>query len=224
MLLRNAIIDAIRNGEIYISGAPEIDAEVKENTKAYKAFMEWADKYVRECSVDLPLGSNFAIERDNVGSIVPGYEGTHLYSVNTTGSQGQQFEIPSISPEQTFYLGPQRFVLGRSKDVVGLASTLTAVVYARSTASRWGVDVRGSAGLVDPGYYGPITFEIYNRSNRAMPLKPGARYAQLVFFRGEGDGRPYEGSYNWDKSKEWSPEMMLPKSIIDPDVDGLLII
>jgi hypothetical protein len=54
--------------------------------------------------------------------------------------------------------------------------------------------VHSTAGFIDPGFCGNITFELKNMGKVPVPLYPGIRMAQLSFFEVEND-ESYEGKY-----------------------------
>ncbi len=67
-------------------------------------------------------------------------------------------------------------------------------VYPRSTLQRCGIYFMGTK--TDPGYYGELTFALKNVGNLSFELELGARIANLVFKKVEGNlSRAYEGQW-----------------------------
>ena len=48
-----------------------------------------------------------------------------------------------------------------------------------------------TAGMIDAGFEGTVTFELFNTGPNPIPLFPGFRIAQLRFFRVKEPLRPY---------------------------------
>jgi len=218
MLLRSEIIKAMIQGEITHSGAPPISPETHKGSKAYLAFMEWADKYVRPCSIDLRLGQHFWLENPRTGDRLYTEAVTDLYYVNMQANIQEQYTLVTLDTKTHqnpwLGLGPGRWCLAHSIDTISIGPTICAKVATRSTAGRFGVCVRRSAGLIDPGYKNPITFEIHNDNQRMVKLFYGYCYAQLMFWRGDGEPTHYDGHYN-DNVSEWTPLKMLPKPLTE---------
>src|SRR5262249_20348216 len=63
----------------------------------------------------------------------------------------------------------------------------------RSTWGRLGLQIHATAGFVDPGFYGALTFELSNVSTVPIQLYPGVRISQICFFQTQETGLPYYG-------------------------------
>lgn len=90
---------------------------------------------------------------------------------------------PTRVPAQTFEqhrLYPGDFVLGSTLEWVELPPALAGFVVGKSTLARDGLQVE-AAGLVDPGWHGRLTFEIYNMSRNTIILRPGMPIGQIYF-------------------------------------------
>lgn len=209
MLFRKAIIEALISGEIYHSGMPKPG---KKGSEEEKAFEEWCDLYVRECSIDLTIATEFWFEKARSGKRYDADATTDRFIVDMEENPQSQYEY--FKHDEGVMLAPKRWGLGRTEHIIGLSENLAGEVHTRSTAGRYGLCVRRSAGLIDPGFKNYITLEIHNDTQRAIILKPNRRYAQITFYRGEGAGIVYSGHYQ-GKRGEWSPEQMLPKKIVD---------
>ena len=87
-----------------------------------------------------------------------------------------------LDPVEPFILHPKDFVLGSTLEYLELPPHLTARLEGRSTWGRVGLQVHSTAGLVDPGFKGTLTFELHNLGKLPLPLFPGVRIGQLVFY------------------------------------------
>ncbi len=93
-----------------------------------------------------------------------------------------------------YHLKPGEFVLGSTAERVMLGPSLVGTVHGKSTRARQGLSVH-SAGLVDPGFRGQLTLEMYNMSGYPVTLDPGMLIAQISFEHISGlVERPY-GTY-----------------------------
>jgi len=77
-------------------------------------------------------------------------------------------------------------------EYIKLPSNMAAQLEGRSSFARLGLQVHMTAGFVDPGFEGVLTFEIYNAGHNPIRLYPGLRVAQLRFMNTSVPGRPYD--------------------------------
>jgi len=82
-----------------------------------------------------------------------------------------------------FVLHPGEFILGSTKEKITLPNDIAAKLEGRSSLGRLGLIVHATAGYVDPGFSGWLTFEISNISNLPIRLYAGMRIAQLCFYQ-----------------------------------------
>lgn len=79
-----------------------------------------------------------------------------------------------------FVLHPGVSVLGLSKEFFGSDHYLIQVG-GKSSLARIGLMIHNTAGIINPGHFLNITFEITNQSNIPIILRPGMEIAQLTF-------------------------------------------
>lgn len=81
---------------------------------------------------------------------------------------------------ETFTLHPGVSILGVSKDYFGSDNYLLQL-HGKSSLARIGLMVHNTAGLINPGWFGSITFELCNLNSVPIVLTPGMRIGQLTF-------------------------------------------
>lgn len=143
-------------------------------------------------SVDIRLGSTF--------KYLKVVKQTHfdIMDLNKLKNQIEDYsEDIILQPLEPFILHPKDFVLGSTLEYLKLPKFLTARLEGRSTWGRVGLQVHSTAGLIDPGFEGSLTFELHNLGKLPLPLFPGTRIGQLVFY----NIKESRGSY---KNKEGS--------------------
>lgn len=134
-------------------------------------------KQIGSSSVDVRLGTRFKYLK-----IV---KQTHF---DITNIEKLEEEINEYSEEiklgssEPFILHPKEFVLGSTLEYLKLPPNLAARLEGRSTWGRVGLQIHSTAGLVDPGFRGSLTFELHNLGKLPLPLFPGVRIGQLVFY------------------------------------------
>jgi len=79
-----------------------------------------------------------------------------------------------------YHLSPGQFVLGSTAEVVKLSNNIVGLVYGKSTRARQGLTVH-AAGLVEPGFNGQLTLEIFNMSKWGIKLEYGMLICQISF-------------------------------------------
>lgn len=100
-------------------------------------------------------------------------------------------------------LWPGAFVLGRTYEHVNIPLDLVGQVDGKSGIGRVGIGIHVTAGLIDPGFIGPITLEITNMSDNAIVLPIGMACCQLIL-SSVVRASMYNGSYQNAKGVEGS--------------------
>ncbi len=138
-------------------------------------------------SVDLRLGTDFQVmRRSNL---------THLDPMSACADMGRGLQRTmqhvKIRPTEPFVLHPGEFALASTLEFVRIPLDLAARLEGRSTWGRLGLQIHATAGFVDPGFIGALTFELSNVSTIPLELYPGVRISQICFFEGAATALPY---------------------------------
>jgi dCTP deaminase len=89
-------------------------------------------------------------------------------------------------------LHPGQFVLGSTLEFVRMPNHLVGQVLGRSSWGRLGLIV-ATAIVVQPGFGGVLTLELFNMGTIPIILRPGLRVAQLMVWQlAEASDKPYE--------------------------------
>lgn len=152
-----------------------------------------ANEQIGSSSIDIRLGTEFRylkIKRQ-----------THFdlnKSLDEIRSQIEEYsEVVHIKPMEPFILHPGDFTLASTLEYIIIPDYLSARLEGRSTWGRVGLQIHSTAGFVDPGFQGRLTFELNNLGRLPLPLYPGIRIGQLSFHRMESASTLYfekEGS------------------------------
>jgi dCTP deaminase len=89
---------------------------------------------------------------------------------------------------------PGQFLLGSTIETIELPTDVAAFLTGRSTIGRQGLMMHVTAGFVDPGFCGQLTFEMVNVSADPICVHTGDRIAQLVLVELSTDEQ-YDGQY-----------------------------
>jgi len=81
-----------------------------------------------------------------------------------------------------FVLHPGEFALASTLEYIGLPADLAARLEGRSSWGRMGLQIHSTAGFIDPGFRGTVTYELTNLGKVPIPLYVGFRVGQLAFF------------------------------------------
>lgn len=126
-----------------------------------------AEEDIQPCSVDLHLGKE-------------------LLTLN-----GKRIDLSQCS----YKLKPKEFILASVDEYIEIPPYLCGQVDGRSSIARLGVSVHQTGGYIDAGFYGNITLEIYNASDKEFELVYGDSICQIIFHILSSESvRPY-GSY-----------------------------
>jgi len=89
-------------------------------------------------------------------------------------------------------LPPLRFTLLHTVEYVSFPNDIVGFCNLRSTLARWGV--MAPPTIIDAGFEGNITIEVFNASNTKLYLPVNARFLHVILVKTEG-AEPYKGSY-----------------------------
>lgn len=93
-------------------------------------------------------------------------------------------------------IDPKEFLLATSQEYIELSELISATLHTRSSIGRMGILSHTTAGLIDAGFEGEITFELFNCTDRSVQLPLDVPIAQLTFHRLETPtSAPYDGIY-----------------------------
>lgn len=172
------------------------DSKARGYTAASARFLPWIDvepwrpEMCGPNSLDVHLGDTLV--RYEIGGVNP--------DVIDPANPPAVVDIPAAvysgkDRPRGWLLEPGVLYLGATAELVELHG-VAAMLTGRSSLGRLGVDCHISAGLIDDGFAGNITLEI--RVVHPIILRPGMRFAQLVFEPVQGERRPYRGRYQND--------------------------
>ncbi len=120
-------------------------------------------------SLDLRLGNEFRVVDHTKNIYIDPRKKTNYTS------------LVKLSSNKPFIVHPGEFVLGATKEVIGIDNTLCSRIDGKSSIGRLGIVVHSTAGHVNPGWKGRLTLEISNIGRIPVLLYPGMNICQLVF-------------------------------------------
>ncbi len=160
-------------------------------------------------SVDVRLGTEFQVlKRANLThmDMIRGPEALAAETLKSVASV-------KVNPTQPFVLHPGEFALASTLEYIRVPLDLAARLEGRSTWGRLGLQIHATAGFVDPGFRGALTFELSNVSTVPIQLYPGVRIGQLCFFQSVATRLPY----NQKKLTKYSGKMSTATSAFFKD-------
>lgn len=146
------------------------DVDIEKNIAEGKITLDpFATKQLQPASYDILLGNKF-IENDASSThFIDPAKKIYAKTTEKTVKDGDEFVLhPGIS------------VLGLSKEYFGSDHYLIQVG-GKSSLARIGLMIHNTAGIINPGHFLHITFEITNQSNIPIILRPGMEIAQITF-------------------------------------------
>lgn len=144
----------------------DIQKHVKQGLITLKPFH---NKQLQPASYDICLGNKFVLAD----------ESSTLFVDPARRIYAKTHEV-NIKDGAEFALHPGMSVLGTSKEFFGSDHYLIQVG-GKSSLARIGLMIHNTAGIINPGHFLNITFEITNQSNIPIILRPGMEIAQITF-------------------------------------------
>lgn len=172
------------------------DTDIKKGIEAgFIRIDNFDEKRLQPASYDLLLGNKF--------SFVEPHETEFIDPMNKVFPKMREV---IIKDDEHFTLHPGISILGESRDFFGSDKFLIQLS-GKSSLARVGLIVHNTAGVVNPGHFLNIVFELYNLSHIPIILRPGMEIAQILFSElSSAPGQTYKqtGRYtdnNWDHFK-----------------------
>lgn len=162
------------------------------------------EKQLGTTSFDIRLGTSFEVYHTNQYGII---DFTDEHTTKETSFNSSRIDKDFL---ESLTIMPGQFILGHSMEYLKLPDNMSADLEGRSSFARLGIEIHMTAGFVDPGFEGVLTFEIYNAGPTPVKLFPGLRVAQLRFMPidkpsktyGNRHGAKYKGLLEHHISKQ----------------------
>jgi dCTP deaminase len=146
------------------------DTDIKRAVKAGEITISGFDhKRLQPASYDILLGNKFML--------------TESHSVDAIDPVKKKFAKTRdiiLKKGETYILHPGVSILGISIDYFG-SEKYVIQLHGKSSLARIGLMVHNTAGLINPGHFLCITFELCNLNEVPIILTPGMPVAQLTF-------------------------------------------
>lgn len=138
-------------------------------------------------SVDLTLGNTWKTLRPNC--VTDGVDAIDTKKEVIYDSGYFELGIPAVDGEeasdrQFIEINPGEFILLASREILNIPNGILSFVQGRSSIARLAIQTE-QAGLIDAGFRGTITFEVFNQSQFPIILYEGMRIAQVYFFKAQ---------------------------------------
>ena len=144
----------------------DIEKAVKKGDITVEPF---SDTQLQPVSYDIRLGNKFITNDESATHMVDPVKKIYAKTREIDVSDGEEFVLhPGIS------------VLGTSKEYFG-SDVYLIQIGGKSSLARVGLMVHNTAGIINPGHFLHVTFEMTNQSNVPIVLRPGMEIAQITF-------------------------------------------
>ena len=146
------------------------DVDIRKECKSGELTLRpFKSSRLQQASYDICLGNKFVVNDEGA---------THFIDpVKKLYAKTREFSIADGKP---YVLHPGISVLGTSKEFFGSYKYLIQL-NGKSSLARIGLMVHNTAGIINPGHFLHVTFEITNQSNVPIMLRPGMEIAQITF-------------------------------------------
>lgn len=149
------------------------DHSIREEIERGRIRIEpFAPDCIQPSSVDLHLYHEFLVFRNSRRPFIDVRE-----------PQTDLTDLIAVPDGEAFILHPGEFVLGSTREIVGVPVDLVGRLDGKSSLGRCGLMIHSTAGYVDPGFSGRLTLELSNVANLPIALYPGMPIAQISFSR-----------------------------------------
>ena len=138
-------------------------------------------------SIDLTLGNTYKVLKPNVELRDPE---SKLNGLKMIDPKYKIIYDEGIFTNKSYIIMPGKFILMASREILNIPNGILSFVQGRSSIARLGIQTE-QAGLIDAGFRGSITFEVFNQSIYPIKVYEGMRIAQVYFFKAQKAAIPY---------------------------------
>ena len=176
------------------------DKDIKKRIKKGDLKIEPFDaSCVQPSTYDLHLGNEFRIFN------------SHKQSHIDLKKKFSLTRVEEVKDDEGFVLHPSEFVLASTGESFKIPTNVAAKLEGKSSLGGLGLVVQATAGYIDPGFEGEITFEMSNMNTVPIVLYPGMKVAQICFFTMTSEverpygkaGNKYQGQMGPTESRAW---------------------
>ncbi len=138
-------------------------------------------------SLDVRLGTSFQAQKRSALAYIEPLQDRQEVAADVA----EYVQDYTLLPTEPYVLHPGEFALACTLEWIQLPVDLAARLEGRSSWGRVGLQIHSTAGFIDPGFAGSITFELSNIGKVPIPLYPGLRIGQLSFYTSAASVIPY---------------------------------
>ncbi len=138
-------------------------------------------------SLDVRLGTSFQAQKRSALAYIEPLQDRQEVAADVA----EYVQDYTLLPTEPYVLHPGEFALACTLEWIQLPVDLAARLEGRSSWGRVGLQIHATAGFIDPGFAGSITFELSNIGKVPIPLYPGLRIGQLSFYTSAASVIPY---------------------------------
>lgn len=160
----------VRTGSLSSNNMFLSDVDIKKAIDSGEIVLKpFDDIHLQPVSYDISLGNKFIVNDE-----------TSTHFVDPSRKIYAKTREILIKDGNEFVLHPGISVLGTSKEFFGSDHYLIQVG-GKSSLARVGLMIHNTAGIINPGHFLNITFEISNQNNIPIIMRPGMEIAQITF-------------------------------------------
>ena len=149
------------------------DRDIKSEIDKKRVVLEPCDlNMIQPSSVDVRLDRLFRT-----------FENHKYAHIDPAENQPDLTREVGVASNEAFILHPGEFVLGSTYEVITLPDDIAGRLEGKSSLGRLGLLTHSTAGFIDPGFSGHVTFELSNVATLPIKLWPGMKIGQLALFR-----------------------------------------
>lgn len=175
-----------------------------------------SEKQIQPNSVDLTLDDTYRVIIPNIVNeqMTPNRMIDPIHPIEYNCGRFNK-GLLGITGMTEILIEPHQFVLLSSQEILNIPNGILAFVQGRSSIARMGLQTE-QAGLIDAGFHGTITFEVFNETDYPIRLFKGMRIAQCYFFKAQYADVLYGAD---GKGSKYQHQEFATGSMIDKDFD-----
>lgn len=138
------------------------------------------EKDIQPASIDICISNDF-LKLSELHTNIENEDVTIQQNIYIGKGKPVHYQSQTIPDNEWFCIKPGEFVLASAKSYLKIPTNIVGRIEGKYNIGRQGLLIQNT-GIIDPGYEGKITLELFNITKSNIYIKPGQNIAQIMFF------------------------------------------
>jgi dCTP deaminase len=139
------------------------------------------DEDIQPASIDIRISNDF-LRMTELKTNIEGEDVDIRQNIYIGKGKPVHYESHTVSDNEYFMIRPGEFILASAKSYLKIPDNIVGLIEGKYSVGRQGLLIQNT-GIIDPGYEGKVTLELFNITQSNIYIKPGEKIAQIMLLR-----------------------------------------